>query len=86
MEKEILKRGYITHALTNENDEIYGMIAEHSINWELNEIEKAHSFYWSEVYCEPGYMAKIIRKGTSLIDATPEELDKYFEQSKVNLN
>ena len=85
MKKEILERGYVTHALTNEEGKIYGFRNE-SINWETNEIEKAHRFYWSEVYCEPGYSATIIRTGMLLCNVTAEELNKYHEQSKINLN
>lgn len=84
MEKEILERGYITHALTDENDEVYGVIKESYYNFAIYKAN--HKFYWSEVYCEPSYFVQIIRKGTLLVDATPEELAMYFEQSKVNLH
>ena len=85
-EKKILDRGYVTEALTNECGEIYGMNTTQLINWENNEVEKAHRFYWSEVYCEPDYMAIIIRKGRLICDASPKEMFNYVEQSKVNLN
>lgn len=39
-----------------------------------------------DVYCEPGYMYQIIRKGTLLCNATNEELQRYHEQSKLNLH
>lgn len=84
MEKEILNRGYVTHMLTNENGKIYGMIKHHYINWEINEIERKHQFYWSECYVEADYMACIISKGELLVNPTAEELEHYFEQSKVN--
>lgn len=85
MRKEILNRGIITHALTDEKNKIYGMIQNHTINFE-NELIIAHQYYWSEVYCEPGYSVLIVRKGQKLINPTTEELQKYFEQSKINLN
>lgn len=86
MEKTILNRGYVTNALTNENGEIYGLIKEHYINFAANSIEMKHKFYWSEVYCEVGVRAMIIRKGVLLVNPTPEELSNYHEQSKINLN
>ncbi len=82
-EKQILKRGYITYALTNEEDEVFGMIEDCDINDFSHE---GKAFYWSEVYCEPGYMCQIIRKGTLLCNATNEELQRYHEQSKLNLH
>ena len=85
MEKEILKRGYITHALTDSEGKIYGLANECHINWELYIKEFTYEYYWSEVYCEPNSLAVIIRKGTLLADPTPEELKQYFEQSKINL-
>ena len=86
MEKEILDRGYITHALTDQNGEIYGLNQNLCINFVNNEILMANRFYWSEVYCEKNFLAIIIRKGTLLVNPTGEELQRYFEQSKVNLN
>lgn len=83
MTKEILDRGYVTHALTNENGEIFGLIKDCYINvWK----HEGNHFYWSEVYCESGYMAMVIRKGTSLVGRTDEELSELHEQSKVNLH
>lgn len=84
MKKEILKRGYVTHMLTNESGEIYGTIKSHYIDWNANQIEKEHAFYWSEVYIEPNYIAIIIRKGQLLENPTPDELQAKFEQSKIN--
>ena len=86
MEKEILDRGYVTHALTNQNGDIYGLDQNRNINFAKNEIEKANRFYWSEVYCEKSYFAMIIRKGTLIENPTSEVLQRYLEQSKVNLN
>lgn len=86
MEKQIIDRGYVTYALTNENDEIYGRIKSHRINWEVNPIERNHRFYWSEVYCEANHFAMIIRKGKLLDNPSAEELNTLFEQSKINLN
>lgn len=84
LEKEILNRGYVTHMLTNEDGKIYGMEKDHYINWELNEVEKRHKFYWSECYVEANCMACIIRKGELLVEPTAEQLEHYHEQSKVN--
>ena len=81
MTKEILDRGYITHALTNRNGMIIGMAdSTSSYNPEMDA-----PFYWSEVYCEAGYMATVIRKGMLLVNPTREELDRYLCQSIVNL-
>lgn len=86
MNKEILDRGYVTHALTNEKGEIYGLDTTQYISWDINKVELAHTFYWSEIYRETGNMSTIIRKGKLLINPTPEELKEKFEQSKINLN
>lgn len=84
MKKEILERGYVTHALTNSKDKIYGRSVDEYINdWSC----EGAPFYWSEVYCEGGgYFTKIIRKGQLLINQTNEELSQKLEQSKVNLH
>lgn len=86
MNKEILDRGYVTHALTNEKGEIYGLDTTQYISWDINKVELAHTFYWSEIYRETGNISTIIRKGKLLINPTPEELKEKFEQSKINLN
>ena len=84
--KEIINRNYyLTYALTNEKDEIYGIEQNRCINWELNDIERKHRFYWSEVYKE-GNLCTIIRKGMLLVNPTPAELSDYFEKSKINLS
>ena len=81
MKKEILNRGCITHALTDRSGKIIGMVdSTSSFN-----IEMDAPFYWSEVYCEAGYMASVIRKGMLLVNPTREELDRYLCQSIVNL-
>lgn len=81
MTKEILDRGYITHALTDRDGKILGMAdSTSSLNPEMGA-----PFYWSEVYCEAGYMATVIRKGMLLVNPTREELDRYLCQSIVNL-
>ena len=85
MKKEIIKRGYLTHALTNHKGEIYGINKNHYINWECNDIERNNAFYWSDVFVD-GFSVTIIRLGTTLVNPSAEELQKYFEQSKVNLN
>lgn len=81
--KEILNRGYVTHALTDGEHKVFGMIKDCWINeWS----HESKAFYWSEVYVEPGYMAKIIRRGTLLVNATNKELSQLHEQSKENLS
>jgi hypothetical protein len=85
MEKQILSRGYITNALTDGTKKIFGMIKDHHINFNADAI-KQNTFYWSEVYCEPNNMAVIIRKGTLLVNRTADEMNNYFEQSKINLS
>lgn len=81
----IKNKGFVTNALTNENGDIYGMLSNQSINWAANKVEMAHTFYWSEVYTEPGCIATIIRRGRLLVSPSPAELDKFFWQSKINL-
>lgn len=83
MSKEILDRGHITHALTDKNGRVLGM-GRKLYEKDYSDIDAP--FYWSEVYCEPGYMVKVIRKGALLVHPTKEELDRYFLQSIVNLN
>lgn len=83
MKKEILDRGYITHALTNSQGKIYGMSVDEYINVWTHE---NGPFYWSEVYCEPDHMATIIRKGQLLVEPSNEVLKQHHEQSKVNLH
>lgn len=83
MEKEILTRGYVTHALTDGESKIFGMVKDQYINdWS----HEAKALYWSEVYVEPGCMSTIIRKGSLLVEHSNEELSKLHEQSKVNLH
>lgn len=80
--KEILDRGYVTHALTDGDHKIFGLIKDCSIyEWS----HEAKVFYWSEVYVEPR-IAMIVRKGTLLVNPTNEELIKLHEQSKENLS
>lgn len=82
MEKEILTRGYVTYALTNEKGKIFGLTKDCYINdWSY----EGNSFFKSEVYVEPHHMTTIIRQGMMLVDATNEELTALHEQSKVNL-
>lgn len=83
MKKEILDRGYITHALTDKNGRVKGISKEGESSSYNMELDKP--FYWSEVYCEPCYMVTVIRKGMLLANPTEEELDRYLLQSMVNL-
>lgn len=80
--RQVLKHGYLTYALTNEESKVFG-IDKDCIVSDFSREGKA--FYWSEVYCEPENLCKIIRKGT-LLKATNEELQRYHEQSKLNLH
>ena len=84
MKREILDRGYITHALTDKNERILGAAKKYYETGEYS--EKDAPFYWSEVYCEPGYMYKIIRKGTLLANLSKVDLERYYLQSMINLN
>lgn len=80
-----MSSGRVTNALTNETGEIYGLNSSQSINWAVNKVEMAHTFYWSDVYVEPGHFVVIIRQGRLLSSPSPEELNRLFQQSKVNL-
>lgn len=81
MTKEIIKRGYLTHALTNGENMIYGVIKEHFVSdW-----SRMLPLYWSEVFVD-GNLYTIIRKGTLLVDKTNKELSQLHEQSKINLS
>ena len=81
-EPEILKRGYVTHALTNAEGTIFGMVADCVINTWRGE---KPPFYWSEVYVEPRRMATILRKGELLKNPTDDDLSEYHRVSKFNL-
>jgi hypothetical protein len=82
---EILDRGYVTHALTDGETKIYGMVVDCYINnWHAAESDPK-VYYWSEVYVEPRHMAKIIRRGEVLVDATDKHLSELHELSKINL-
>ena len=89
LKKEILENyGYVTHALTNGEGRIYGIIKNCYISdlfWQ-EKIDAGESFYWSDVYVS-GPVFVIIRKGMVLVNnKTPKKLNELFEQSKVNLN
>lgn len=80
MKKEIIERGYLTHALTD-GEKIYGIVKDHYVtDWSKN-----LPLYWSEVFVD-GNLTAIIRKGTLLVGKTNEELSELHEQSKVNIN
>ena len=81
MKKEIIEGGYLTHALTNGDSKIYGVVKDHSISDWSHE----GALYWSEVYVY-GNSCHIIRRGTLLVGKTNEELSELHEQSKANLN
>lgn len=82
MEKEIINRGYLTHALTNGENVIYGTVKDQTISdWS----HEGKHFYWSEVFVD-GNMYQIHKRGRLLVGKTNEELSQLHEQSKVNLN
>lgn len=82
MKREILDRGYVTHALTSNNGRVLGFGRKY---YEKDYSEKDAPFYWSEVYCESN-MCRIIRKGMLLVNPSDDELERYYIQSMVNLN
>lgn len=79
MEKEILKRGYITHCLTNGENIFYNNKNQIIHNW-----EKEKPLYWSEIYCEPNYFYAIIRKGTLFANVKDDVLNEFYKQSIIN--
>ena len=82
MEKQIINRGYLTYALTDGENKIYGTIKGHTISdWS----HEPKNLYWSEVFVD-GNMYQIHRRGTLLLNKTNERLSELHEQSKVNLN
>lgn len=81
MKKQIIKRGYLTYALTDGDKKIYGIVKDYHINdWSY----EGNGFYWSEVFVD-GNMYQIHRRGTLLVDADNKRLSELHEQSKVNL-
>lgn len=76
--REKIEKGYITNALTNGEDKIYGIV---DYNWDDG---NARTYYWSEVYTD-GTLFAIIRRGSNLAGATNDELLALLEQSKINL-
>ena len=82
MEKQIINRGYLTHALTDGDKKIFGLTKDCYINDWSNE---AKHFYWSEVFVD-GNQYQIHRRGELLVAPTNERLSQLHEQSKVNLN
>lgn len=89
MEKEILNKGYLTNALTDGNGKIYGNNVGEDINWPLyKDVShmKDKSFYWSEVFVHENTSTTIVRKGMLLANPSGNDLQNYFDQSKVNLN
>ena len=83
MKREILDRGYVTHALTCKDSRVLGIGRKY---YEKDYSEKDAPFYWSEVYCETNGMCIIIRKGMLLANPSDDELERYYIQSMVNLN
>ena len=83
MEKEIINGGYLTHALTDGDTTIFGIIQDRKVG-DWSKIG-CSTFYWSEVFVY-GNQYTIIRKGSWLAHPTNEELDQMLEQSKVNLH
>ena len=82
MKKEVLKRGYITHCLTNAKGHMYNAKGRYIYDWKKE--KEDNLFYWSEIYCEPNRFCTIIRKGTLLVNPSDKELSDMMEQSKIN--
>lgn len=80
MKIQIINRGYLTYALTDEHGNIYGTNVDHFINvWDnIN-------YYWSEVFVDCGTY-QIHRKGILLTNPSNERLKELHKQSKINLN
>lgn len=81
MKKQILEGGYLTKALTNAKGDILGITKDFHVNFNLD----SGTYYWSDVYVY-GNSYTIIRKGSLLVNSTPEDLFKLHEQSKINLS
>lgn len=81
MEKQIIKAGYLTYALTDGNI-IFSIVKDFKPNFGAG-LYKNKRYYWSDIFVYHGYT--IVKKGVCLINATPEELTELHEQSKVNL-
>lgn len=74
--------GYLTHALTDGESTIYGLVKNCKIfAWRY---ESKH-LYWSEVYVEPNDVATIIRKGELIHNMSDGHLQYLHEVSKINL-
>lgn len=82
MKKQIINEGYLTHALTDRDGKIYGVIKD---CWISDWFIKTNSYYWSDVFVL-GNSYHIIRTGTFLLNPTNEKLCQLHEQSKINLN
>ena len=79
---QVINRGYLTYALTNGENKIYGITKHHFINdWSY----EGSPLYWSEVFVG-GNMYKIHRRGINLTGASNEKLSRLHEQSKINLH
>lgn len=82
MKKQIINRGYLTYALTDGENKIFGIVKHCHINdWS----HESKSFYWSEVFVD-GNQYQIHKRGMLLVGKTNEELRELHEQSKINLN
>lgn len=79
---KIISEGYLTQALTNDSDEIFGIIENAYINdWSY----QGKHWWMSDIYVY-GNTYRIINKGIILNSPTNNELSSYHEQSKVNLH
>ena len=83
MEKQIISGGYLTHALTDGDTTIFGLLKDYKVG-DWSKIG-CSTFYWSDVFVYDNQYT-IIRKGNWLVHPTNEELDQMLEQSKVNLH
>lgn len=83
--KQIINRGYLTHAITDQNGNIYGLIESSGLDFTYHIEKLGYSFYWSDVY-KDGNLSCIVRRGMVMLNKSEEDFQKYFMQSKINLD
>ena len=79
MNKEIIKRGYLTHSLTDGNSFFYGLYKKEKYDW-----GREPSVYWSEVFVDGDAFA-LVHKGECVDDKSDAEKDELLRKSLVNL-
>ncbi len=84
----IVPNYFVTRALTNEKEKIYGIAEDCYISdWS----HEGNSFFYSDVVvynygCGYRSMLQVVRTGERLVNPSCEELTKLHEQSKVNIH